>query len=312
MLDRLDTKTDEKLEQAVMATLTFFSLYELPLSARRIHELLYGELASFESVSQTLADLVASGKILQIDNLFSIKPWNPVAYQANQIELVKKWSQIDRYFNWLAVLPFVRNLSVINSLAMGTADTDSDIDFFVITSPRRLYFVRSVIIVLFRSLGVYKTRQKIKDRFCFGFYTTSDNLQFESLLLKPADPYFVFWLASMRPVFGSQVYWQLMQNNQWLTEKFPNLEIMQRLSSAKEPSFIIKTIKLILELLLWVPAALIEPLLRRIHIKHTFKLAENRALTSTTIANPKMLKLHAYDVRAEIAKRYSDELQKAK
>jgi hypothetical protein len=41
--------------------------------------------------------------------------------------------------------------------------------------------------------------------------------------------------------------------------------------------------------------------LRRIHITHTFKLAENRSVTSTTIANAHMLKLHGYDVRTEVA-----------
>ncbi|HTL39283.1 MAG TPA: hypothetical protein VL306_00510 [Methylomirabilota bacterium] len=299
-----ETKTQVKLEQAVLKTLAFFSLYELPLSSRRVHELLYGEFVSLPQVTETLGNLVVSGQVLQKDNLYSLKSWNAATYQANQLELIKKWEKIDRYFNWLAVLPFVRNISVINSLSLGTSDADSDIDFFVITKPNRLYFVRSLIIVLFRSLGVYKTRQKIKDRFCFGFYTTTDNLEFESLKLKPEDPYFDFWLANMRPVVGSQAYWQLMQKNPWLTQAFPNFEPTQRFASAKKPSFIVLSIKYILEVLLWLPVSLAEPFFRRIHINHTFKLAENRGLTSTTIANSSMLKLHGYDVRAEIAERF--------
>ena len=309
MQQLLDTKQDERLAQAVIFTLAFFSLYELPISSKRLHELLLGHHAEPNEVETILETLAQNGRVQRSGGLYSLKSWNAAAYQTRQLELAKKWETIDRYFPWLAILPFVRGMSVINSLAMGTADADSDIDFFVITENRRLYFVRSMIIVLFRLLGVYKTRQKIKDRFCFGFFVTQDHLSLKHLLLQPEDPYFVFWLANMRPIFGGQYFWKLMQNNQWLTNHFPNFQPMLRLSSAKQPSFFIKSIKLALEILLWLPSLLVEPLLRHIHIKHTFKLAENNTVTSTTIANAKMLKLHGYDVRAEVAAQYSEVLK---
>jgi hypothetical protein len=311
MLEHSVTKLNQKqnFSQAVISTLAFFALYELPLSARRVHELLLGQIATLAEVEQTLAQLVLENKIIQAGSLYSTKAWNQTTYHANQAELMKKWAKIDRYFNWLAILPFVRNISVINSLALGTADADSDIDFFVITKSNRLYFVRSMVIVLFRLLGVYKTRQKIKDKFCFGFFVTPKFLNFETLMLKPQDPYFLFWLASLRPVLGGQYYWQLMQENQWLNEYFPNFRPMQRLASVIKPNLVISAIKFVLEVMLWLPAALLEPILRRIHINHTFKLAENNTASSSTIANAGMLKLHAYDVRAEVAAAYARVLQ---
>jgi hypothetical protein len=292
------TKTEQRLSEAIISTLSFFALYELPLSAKRIYELLFRFKASEQEVSSELSALVASQKIIQSSGLFSTSPWNPASVTTNQLELTKKWEIIDRYFGVLASLPFVRNISVINSLALGTADSDSDIDFFVITKPNRLYFVRSLIIVLFRLLGVYKTREKMKDRFCFGFFVTTKSLEFESIMLKPSDPYFVFWLANMRPVVGGEAYWELMQKNPWLKEYFPNLDWTNRLSTTKQPNILIRAFKLIFE-----------PIFRRIHIGHTFKLAENRSITSTTIANANMLKLHGYDVRAEVAKRFEEALK---
>ena len=299
-----DTKLDQRLQQAVVSTLAFFALYELPLSSRRVHELLLEQIATLPQVEQALAGLVLDQKVIQAGNLYSVKAWRSSAYQANQAVLAEKWAKIDQYFHWLAVLPFVRSVAVINSLALGTADGDSDIDFFVIAKHRRLYFVRSLIIVLFRLLGVYKTRQKIKDKFCFGFFVTPRHLNFEPLLISPADPYFMFWLASMRPVTGARYYWQLMQQNQWLTGYFPNFKPMARLSSVRRSELLVSVIKFLLETILWLPAALAEPILRRIHIRHTFKLAENNTVTSSTIANASMLKLHGYDVRAEVAQAY--------
>ncbi len=310
MLPILDTKLGQKqnLEQAIVATLSFFSLYELPLSAKRIHELLLGTIATLPEIEQTLIKLAQTNKIIQSGSLFSTQPWHSQIYNANQLELTRKWALVDRYFNLLAVLPFVKNMSVINSLALGTADSDSDIDFFVITNVGKLYFVRSMIIVLFRMLGIYKTREKIKDRFCFGFFIDKQSMNLESLKLKPSDPYLVFWLANMRPVFGKRSYQTFMQENPWLRNYFPNFDFNQRLVSARTPGWPVRAIKLMLEILLWIPATLAEGFLGLIHINHTFKLAENRSLTSTTIARAHMLKLHGLDVRAEIAKRFEEGL----
>lgn len=311
MLPISDTKLDQKqkMEQAIVVTLAFFSLYELPLSVKRIHELLFRVSATLEEVEQGIVNLVADKKIIQAGGLYSIKPWNSSIYNANQLELTRKWARVDRYFNLLAVLPFVKNMSVINSLALGTADADSDIDFFVITNVGKLYFVRSLVIVLFRMLGLYKTREKIKDRFCFGFYIDKKALPLEHIQLKPQDPYLIFWLANMRPVFGKRMYQTFMQENLWLQEYFPNFDYNQRLVSAKKSHLLIQIVKIVLEILLYVPATLAEGFLALIHVNHTFKLAENRSFTSTTIANTHMLKLHAYDVRAEISRRFEEALK---
>ncbi len=311
MQQDLETKTDrhQKLKESVFSTLAFFALYEVPVTFSRVHELLVKERATAEEVQMILNQLVADDRISQTGNLYSLKPWKASDYRDKQVEISKKWMRIDRYYFWLAILPFVRLVSVINSLSLGTADKDSDIDFFVVTSKNRLYFVRSIIIVLFRILGVYKTRTKIKDRFCFGFFVTKDNLNFKNLLIKPEDPYFINWLANMRPVTDGRQYWELMQQNPWLAEELPNFNAMQRLTSIQKPNLFIRGIKLILEVILFIPAALLEPMLRKIHIDHTFKLAENHAVTSTTIANEKILKLHGHDVRSQIARAHLDLLK---
>jgi len=302
------TSTKLTLKESVLSALAFFALYDSPLHLQRIRELL-NQSATLEEVQHILSKLVEDNKIFQAGNLYSLKPWQASDYRDRQIEISKKWQKIDSYYKWLAVLPFVRLVSVINSLSLGTADADSDIDFFVVTKNRRLYFVRSVIIVLFRLLGVYKTRERIKDKFCFGFFVTQNNLNLESLQIKPADPYLDFWLASMRPVVGGQQYWELMQQNSWLRAKFPNFEPINRHATLKKTNIFLRTISLILEILLYIPAELAEPWLRRIHITHTFKLAENHAVTSTTVANATMLKLHAHDVRAQVANAHKDLLQ---
>jgi len=294
----------QNIREGVFCTLAFFNLYNLPLTSQRVWELLLGVKSTLPEVQQMLKQLVLENKIIESQNLFALEKWDDALYRSNQSEITKKLKKVERYFNWLAIIPFVRQISVINSLALGTADSDSDIDFFVVTRPGSLYFVRSVVIVLFRLLGVYKTREKIKDRFCFGFFVTLKNLQMEQLMLKPYDPYFVFWLANMRPIFGREEYLELMQKNAWINQYLPNFESKQRLESIKKFYLSGKFVKFILELLLWIPVMIVEPLLRRIHINHTFSLKENLSMSSTTIANKSMLKLHASDIRKALAEEH--------
>jgi hypothetical protein len=68
-------------------------------------------------------------------------------------------------------------------------------------------------------------------------------------------------------------------------------------------------LKRFLEVVCYLPAALLEPVLRRVHIRHTFKLPENHWKTSSTVANKSMLKLHALDPRKDLRKQFFDKLR---
>ncbi len=305
-----------KLSQSIIKTLAFFSLYDLPIHRERLYELLdiRVDRLDFEREVNILINrgsVFDKGGLVALAYLPDRQAGGPVSkYERNQNEIAKKKEKVNQYFGWLSLLPFVRQISIINSLAIGNADSESDIDFFVVTSPRRLYFVRSVIIVLFRALGVYKTRHHIADRFCFGFFVSANNLNLKHLLLKPADPYLVFWLASMQPLISQNSYLRLIQANNWIYEHLPNFDPQSRIGSVRKRSLPILLTKLVLEMLLWLPAEIMEPIARAVHIRHTFKLPENLSKTSTTVANKDMLKLHAADVRREIAAQYEAALQR--
>jgi predicted nucleotidyltransferase len=297
-----------KLTEGILATLAFFDIYKLPLEEKRIWELLYRVQATPQEVKLELERLVRLGIIIYKDGLYGLEEWSEKIYINNQAEIRKRWVRIRKYYWLLSAIPFVEHISVINSVAMGNADHESDIDFFVVAKPNRLYFVRTFIILLFRVLGVYKTRDRVNMQFCFGFYVTSDNLSIKELLLQPEDPYLVFWLGTIIPIYSLKYYEKLMKENKWLSSWLPNFKTMHRLDMYRKlrPNL---ELKYILHVLLYLPAVLLEPWLRRIHIRHTFKLPENNWPTSSTIANRTMLKLHALDPRKDLRRKFWDILK---
>ena len=303
-----NTKNLTNLQKAILSTLSFFDIYKLPLSAQRIWELLYRFKASIKEVEGELHQLEHMYKLVRKDNLYALSDWDHEVYEYNQLEIKRRWDKIKKYYWLLSAIPFVESLAVINSVAMGNADHESDIDFFVITRLNRLYFVRTVIIVLFKLLGVYKTRDKINEQFCFGFYVTPKSLALKPLLLEGDDPYMTFWLGTLIPIVGRNRYEQFINQNRWLHAQLPNFSPALRIKNENhlKPN---RLLKAVLSVLLSIPAVILEPLLRWYHIRHTFKLPENHWKTSSTIANANMLKLHALDPRKDLRTQWEDTLK---
>lgn len=308
-LSLLKLKNLTKAQEAIMATLVFFGIHDIPLTQERVWLLLYKYRTSKEEAVVQLANLVKQGKIFEHNGFHSLKPIDPSKIIDNDIETAKKLARVKKYYWLLCLIPFVEHVSLINSLAMGNTDAESDIDFFVITKPGKLYFVRSLVIIIFRLLGIYKTKKQIADRFCFGFYVTTDSLDLSEALIEGEDPHFAFWFASFLPLFGKRQYERLVAKNRWVYDYCPNFLPSQKIQSYMERPRGSLIVKRCSEILLTIPALLFEPVARFIHIRHTWRLPENSWPTSTTIAEKDMLKLHAVDPRAQIRERFEQVLQ---
>lgn len=304
-------KINNKTQEGILSTLAFFDIYRLPLSAERIWQLLYKAQATLSEVERELKFLCRAGLIVHRDGMYALQAWDQRRFQSNQDEIGKRWARVERYRKILTLLPFVESIAVINSMAMGNADSESDIDFFVITQPRRLYFVRTLVILLFKLLGIYKTREKTNLQFCFGFYLSSDRLSLKWLVLPEEDPYLVFWMATILPLFGQTAYERFIKENKWLYVWFPNFRTLQRLQKVSEMGGW-RRLKKFAEKCLLIPAIVLEPLLRFVHIRHTYKLPENSWPTSSTVANEWVVKLHALDPRKDLRRKFRENLQKLK
>ncbi|MBX4187670.1 MAG: hypothetical protein KW793_00855 [Candidatus Doudnabacteria bacterium] len=303
--------TQTKVTEGVLATLAFFNLYKLPISSQRVWELLYRVQATKNEVEKELQRLAHSKIVVHKSGLYALEDWEESKYLAGQMEIDKRMSKIKKYFWVLSAIPFVEHISVINSVAMGNADSESDIDFFVITKANRLYFVRSVVITVFKLLGVYKNRKITNERFCFGFYITSDRLSIRELLLPQEDPYLTFWLGTILPITGERIYEKFIKENRWVFSWLPNFRTSLRMDVIKELKAS-RFLKRVLGILGYFPALIFEPVLRYVHIRHTFNLPENHWRTSSTIANKQMLKLHALDPRKDLRQSFWDTLKQYK
>jgi hypothetical protein len=213
--------------------------------------------------------------------------------------------------NVISVIPFVRMVAVINSIAMGTAQAHSDIDLLILTQKKRMWIVRTLVPFYLRLRGLNKTKEHRTDRACLGMYATTDFGSYEALQLAPGkDIYLTYWAAVLTPLLdtGSHYRKWLVQQD-WLFKALPNLK--SRVTYKHPGRLFTRILRGFLEFFLIPFGGLLENICFRINLKRIYKFSENRRDDEDTsvIITGSMLKLHPYDKRPEMQRKFEKMLQ---
>jgi hypothetical protein len=119
---------------------------------------------------------------------------------------------------FIARFPFIRAVMASGSLSKGYMDEKSDLDFFVVTAPNRLWIARTLF-VLYRKAFVPKSRHK---EFCTNYFLAADKLEIEEKNLFTATE-----LVTLIPLSDIDLYYKLMSANSWTSEYLPNFVVRE-------------------------------------------------------------------------------------
>jgi hypothetical protein len=119
-------------------------------------------------------------------------------------------------------IPFLKAIFVSSSVAAQTAHEKSDIDFFIITTPGRIWLVRFLVNVILRVCGIRIYGPHRKDRICLCFFVDSSHLNLSSYRIAPDDIHFAYWLHQMMPLYDPEsIYKKFIEANNWTQEFLP-------------------------------------------------------------------------------------------
>lgn len=124
-------------------------------------------------------------------------------------------------------------VAVSNSLAMYATHPNSDIDLFIITSPKRLWIVRTLVLLTAELLGIRTKPHDEAGKFCFPFFITNANLNLGEIAIEN-DFYLAYWIQTLKPIFDKDnTYVQFMEANKdfsknILQQAYENLQENQR------------------------------------------------------------------------------------
>lgn len=286
-----------KIEKAIIKTLTFFDIFARPLTLEEIWHFLYKIPSSKLQVLIYLRNLQKKGKIRQLadqkNNYYVIFERSRIidTFLAKQKLIRERLQKVDWVVKILRLAPFVKNISVINSLSFGTSRQASDIDILLIAKKGRLWTARAFVILFLEILGQNKNKWYQANKFCLGFAFDESRLDLAKIRLKK-DIYLTYWLAYLVPVFDRGIYQKFLQANPWVFEELPNWQA-KATNREKSSGGILEKI------LSGKFGQSLEKFLARIQIDRIWKDPENRRKGASVIADPSMLKLHPYDKRLE-------------
>ena len=312
-----------KLQQYLLATIHFYDLFDFPLTWWECCQWLYVfdrqvsciEGATITQIKKELDLLVDNGKLVVVDSFYCLPGREKLASVRLRRYLYAELKyQIGlRAIKILKILPFIKAITVCNTLAYSNASNDADIDLLIITNKNKLWTARFFSTTLMKILHWRPTQQEKKNKICLSFFISEHRLNIENLQLHPQDVYLHYWVKQIVPIYDQQgVYDQWWQGNQWASIYLPltipfNTNDVRRVKDNQLTAIIKKIGEFI------VASDFIEQLLKKIQLKIMPESLRQMANQGTKIVlSEQALKFHDHDRRDQIATDFQERLNKIK
>lgn len=215
------------------------------------------------------------------------------------------WRKVHKYAWVFRLVPFIKMVAICNTLAFGSSKAKSDIDFFVITKRGRMFTARLLLTFLCQILGIRRHGKNIAQRFCLSFFISEEDLKLTPILLQPLDIYMLFWMRSLKVLFGSDMLEHFINENPWYKKHFPDLP-QSHLKFSREKSWLTSIQKFLEKILSGRLGDFLENKLEQWQIKRASNKKGYLANASGTVISHTMLKFHDNDRREEFLEKWQN------
>ena len=230
---------DNDLRVHVLKTLLYYDIFSYPLKCAEVYRFLGTNSITETDVQHALDTLTDDVIVYRFNDLYSVQPSElNIRRRLSGNKLAEKSLTIARKKGKLiSRFPFVRGVFASGSLSKGYMEERSDIDYFIVTAPKRLWIARTLLVMYKRVFlkGSHK-------HFCVNYFVDEDHLEIEEKNLFTATE-----LATVLPLYGAEKYNQLIKSNKWLKGFFPNFTARP---AADVPTLSTKGLKKIFETLI--------------------------------------------------------------
>lgn len=225
---------EPQLKHDIRKLLAYFTIFEYPLTSLEIWQLLPVK-CSLAMVNQAL-DRPQAGQQTSLGCYYQSGCHQQIITKQQRYNIsdqkFKRAKKISWLFSWL---PWIKLICLANNIGRHNLRAGGDIDFFIVTSPQRLWLTRLFCVGLIKFLGLRPQPNKTADTICLSFLLDEEHLNLEPFLLDQAkdnpDRYFTYWLASLYPLYDTNNYYQrLIEQNSWLKKYLPNWQASQPVS----------------------------------------------------------------------------------
>lgn len=258
------TEKRQELEREVINTLLYFDIFHYPLKRNEIFSHLQINSVAQEEVDAAINRLLDKCSVYQYGEFYSLH--NDLANIERRIKgnafaerlrpLVQKRAKLISRF------PFVRAVMASGSFSKNYMDENSDVDFFIVTEPGRLWIARTLL-VLYKRVVLFNSHKY----FCINYFLDEQHLEIEEKNLFTATE-----LASLIPLYGHDTYRRLVDSNRWVRDYLPNI----RARNAPKDATGTGILKTVAQKLLNVFGSRLEDFLMRITLRRFQRMYGNQ------------------------------------
>lgn len=206
----------EAIDAAILRTVLYADVFHFPLTPAEIHHfLIYDQPVS----AAVVADRLARSGLLQ-QKLVCEQGYVTCCGREDLIPqrltrdsaALELWPLALRYGLWLSRLPFVRMVALTGALAMrNPTDAQDDLDYLLVTTPRRVWLARAFSIILVRLARLQGVE------ICPNYVLAESSLAQER-----RDLFIAHEVTQMVPLYGRDLYQRLRDCNPWVGAHLPN------------------------------------------------------------------------------------------
>ncbi|MBK5277350.1 MAG: nucleotidyltransferase domain-containing protein [Bacteroidia bacterium] len=202
------------LSKSILKTLLYFDIFQYPLTASEILNHLPTNHVTLDHITEELTRMKSQSIIYALSDFFSVQN-NPMLGNRRikgNLMALKSLSLAKKQALFISKFPFVRAVMASGSLSKNYMDELSDLDFFIITKPNRLWIAR-MLLRFYQKVFLLNSHKY----FCINYFVDEDHLEIEEKNLYTATE-----LATLIPLYGKEYYTQLLRANEWTKIYLPN------------------------------------------------------------------------------------------
>jgi predicted nucleotidyltransferase len=132
-------------------------------------------------------------------------------------ESIRRYRRVIKYAKILISIPYIKGIFLAgsSSFSTGNAKKSSDIDIFIVTNPKRMWFARFFLTIITQALGIRRAGELEENRFCLNHYITANNLERLDYTLYAAQLYSDYIAIGLDSQVLLKKFWQA---NPWREE----------------------------------------------------------------------------------------------
>jgi hypothetical protein len=198
--------------RAALRTLLYYDLFHFPLridELRRYSDIHWPDPSTLDAAIDSLVDqglIERENEWLHLGRHILIEERMEAQAQGERV-----MPRAIRRSRLIAHFPFVRAVALSGTLSKGVFARGDDVDFFVITSPGRLWICR-VLLMSFKKIFLFNSRRT----FCINYLVTEDHLEVPDHNFFTATE--IAWLA---PIVNAELFEAFIKATDWIREFLP-------------------------------------------------------------------------------------------